>query len=42
MNYLLRGIESAIWLKATKKAKEDGHTMKWLFLQWLRAYVNGK
>jgi hypothetical protein len=42
LNYLLRGIESALWIKAMKRAKADGHTMKWLILGWLKDYADGK
>ena len=41
-HYLLRGIPVSSWMRATKRAKTDGHTMKWLILGWLQAYADGK
>ncbi len=39
--YTIRDIDTAVWKRATRKAKQEGHTMRWLFLRWLTAYVMG-
>lgn len=38
-DYYLKGIDLALWKKAQRKARDEGHTMKWLFLKWLTEYV---
>jgi len=40
-NYLLRGIPDDLWKKAKKRAASEGHTLKWLILQWLKDYALG-
>lgn len=40
--YLLRDIDDRLWRKVRERAKADGHSVRGLILQLLKAYASGR
>lgn len=40
MTYLLRGIDPALWARVKAKATAEGHSLRWVLLLLLRAYIS--
>jgi hypothetical protein len=38
-DFLLRDIDPALWAKVKARAVEEGHTLRWVLLKLLAAYV---
>lgn len=41
-SYILRNIDPALWALVKAKAEKEGHPLRWLFLNFLRHYVEQK
>ena len=42
ITYLLERIPSDIWKAARARAAKDGHPMRWILLQLVKDYAEGK
>jgi hypothetical protein len=38
-SFILRDCDPALWRRFKAKAKREGHTLRGLFLVWIRAYL---
>jgi hypothetical protein len=41
-SYFLRNIDDATWEQFKAKAEKEGHPLRWVFLQLVQAYIDGK
>ena len=41
-NYMVKKIDRRLWDQFTTRARDDGHSLAWLFRKWIAEYANGQ
>jgi hypothetical protein len=40
--YQIRAVDDKTWARLKSRAGKEGHSLRWLFLQWIIAYADGE
>ena len=41
-NYMVKKVDRQLWARFVQRAKDDGHSLAWLFRNWIEKYADGQ